>query len=73
MKKQKQSWKRIIIIFILFTFLFITIFSFLDYYDFYAINPYLLTVIAVIFGVISTYRHIKNGERSKIDDIADKL
>lgn len=49
------------------------IFSFLDYYDYYAINPYFLTVLAVIVGGFSTYVHVKNGKRNRIDDIADKL
>jgi undecaprenyl pyrophosphate phosphatase UppP len=71
--KYKPSAKRIILLFIVYTLLFITLFFFLDYYDYYIINPYLLIVLSVILGVILTYIHIKNRKRSRIDDIVEKL
>jgi len=73
MKNQKKSLKRVVLLFLLYTFVFITIFSFLDYYDYYVINPYFLTLLAVILGGISTYVHLKNGKKNRIDDLADKL
>jgi len=72
-KKHKTSIKRITLLFILYTVAYITLFSFLDYYDYYMINPYFLIILSVILGGISTYIHIKNGQRNRIDDIADKL
>ena len=72
-KTHKVSIKKIITLSILYILLFVILFSFIDYYDFYIINPYILTVLSVILGIISTYIHIKNRQRSRIDDIADKL
>lgn len=72
-KEHKTSIKKVLLLLIVYIFLFIMIFSFLDYYDYYAINPYFLTVLAVIVGGFSTYVHVKNGKRNRIDDIADKL
>lgn len=72
-KTQKTSIKKIIVLLILYILLFVVLFSFIDYYDFYVINPYFLTVLSVVLGSISTYIHIKNGQRSRIDDIVDKL
>ncbi len=71
--KQQASLKRIILTFLLYSLIFITIFSFLDYYDFYIINPILLTVLSVILSAISTYIHLKSKKRFRIDDIVGKL
>jgi len=71
--KYKPSLKRIILLFVVYTLLFITLFFFLDYYDYYIINPYLLIILSAILGVILTYIHIKNRKKSRIDDIVNKL
>ena len=71
--KHKTPLKRIILLFIVYSFLFVTLFSFLDYYDYYVINPILLIVISIGIGIVLTLLHIKNGKRSQIDDLADKL
>jgi len=71
--KRKPSLKRKMILFILYTFLFITLFFFLDYYNFYVINPYLLIVFSIILGGITTYIHLKSRRKSEIDRIVDKL
>ncbi len=73
MKKNKISFKRAILLFLSYTLLFIVIFSFLDYYDYYVINPILLTIIAVILGAVLTVIHCRAKKRSRIDDIIDEL
>ena len=73
MKNNKISFKRAILLFLSYTLLFIVIFSFLDYYDYYAINPILLTIIAVIIGVVLTVIHCKAKKRSRIDNLLDEL
>jgi len=65
--------KRIILLFIVYSFLFITIFMFLDYYDFYEINPLFLIRVSIIIGAVTTFVHIKSRTKSRIDDIIDKL
>ncbi len=72
-KKHKSSWKKVIQFFLVYTLLFLTIFLFIDYYDFFRINPYLLTVLSIILGVVFTFVHIKSGQRGRVDDIADEL
>jgi undecaprenyl pyrophosphate phosphatase UppP len=70
---KSSSLKRIFLLYVVYTFLFITLFSFLDYYDYYIINPYLLIVISVILGILLTYFHIKSKKKTKIDEIIKKL
>jgi len=74
MKRTKNhSLKRIILLFLVYTFTFITVFFFIDFYDFYIINPYFLVLLSVVLGVVATYIHSRNGKRSKLDNIVDKL
>jgi len=74
MKKSKgHSIKRIVLLFLVYTFLFVTVFFFIDFYDFYIINPYFLILMSVILGAIAAYIHNRNAKRSKVDDLIDKL
>ncbi|HFS66826.1 MAG TPA: hypothetical protein ENK67_01285 [Flavobacteriia bacterium] len=73
-KKTKQfSIKRFIVLYLIYTFLFLTISFFLDMYDLFIYNPYLLTIGSFILGAVIAYYHIKNGEKTRVDDIIDKL
>ena len=73
--KQKKaiSLKKITVLFILYSFIYLTVFAFIDFYTYYAINPYLITVLSVLLGAISTYTHVKKGYHSYIDHMAEKL
>jgi len=70
---KKISLKKIILYFIVYTFLFVTLFSFLDYYAYYSINPWMLSILSLILGMILTYIHVKRGNKLRIDDMVDKL
>ncbi len=72
-KKKAISLKKIILLFILYSFTFLTVFAFIDFYAYYAINPYLLTILSVLLGAGSTYVHVKNGYHSYIDHFVEKL
>ncbi len=72
-RTKEVSLKKIIISFILYSFLFLTILMFLDYYDYYIINSTLLVIISLILGAISAYIHLKTKNKSQIDDIVDEL
>ena len=56
-----------------YTFIFVTVLFFIDYYDFYIINPYFLILLSVVLGAVATYIHIRNGDNSSVDHIVDKL
>ncbi len=71
--KKSISLKRITLLFILYSFVYLTVFAFIDFYAYYAINPYLLTVISVLLGAGSTFVHVKKGYHSQIDHIVEKL
>ncbi|MFK5855660.1 MAG: hypothetical protein QM503_05980 [Bacteroidota bacterium] len=72
-KKCKGKLKKILISFLLYSLVFITIFSFLDYYSYYIVNLEILIIISLVLGAITTYFHNKFGGRSRIDDLGDKL
>lgn len=72
-KKNKGKMKKILISFLLYSLVFITIFSFLDYYSYYIVNLEFLIIISVVLGAITTYFHNKFGGRSRIDDLGDKF
>ena len=71
--KHKISLKRFILLFVGYTFIFMTVFSVLDYYEYYIINPMLLVLFSIVLGLISAFVHSRGGDRSRIDDIVDKL
>ena len=80
MKKQHQtkqkraiSLKKITVLFILYSFIYLTVFAFIDFYAYYVINPYLLTVLSVLLGAGSTYVHVKNGYHTYIDHLVEKF
>ncbi len=71
--KKSISLKKITALFILYSFLFLTVFAFIDYYAYYAINPYLITVLSVLLGAASTFMHIKQGQYTYIDHLVEKI
>ncbi len=71
--KKTKSTKSIIILFIIYLLIFITIFSFINLYADFIINMYILTIIAVVVAGLSTYFHVRSGVKTRIDDFADKL
>ena len=72
-QKKSISLKKITLAFILYSFLFLTVFAFIDFYAYYAINPYLLTVLSVLLGAGATFTHVKKGYDSFIEHIVEKL
>ncbi len=73
-KKHKTvNLKRAVLLFLLYTLTFITVFFFLDMYALFIYNPFFLSALSVVFGGLVTYVHLKKGERSRFDDIIDKL
>ncbi len=72
-KKKTSTLARAIKLFIVYTFTFITIFFFLDLYDFYMYNPYWLVIISIVLGLGGTIIHLKKRTHSRVDDLADKL
>ncbi len=80
MKKQQKtppkkniSLKRITLLFIMYTFIYLTVFAFIDFYAFYAINPYLLTILSVLLGAGSTYYHVTKYYNPVVEHIVKKL
>jgi len=73
-KKIKHlTLKKIVLFYLIYSFMFITLFYFLDMYDLFIYNPYILGVLSLLLGGFATYVHLKNREKSRIDDIVDKL
>jgi len=73
-KKHLQvSLKKAILLFLLYTLTFITIFFFLDMYALFIYNPFFLSGLSVLLGAFATYLHLKNGDRTRIDDLIDKI
>ena len=72
-KKNKGKLKKILISFLLYSLVYITIFSFLDYYSYYIVDFEFLIIIPLGLGVITTYFHNKFGGRSRIDDLRNKF
>jgi len=72
-KKKSISLKKITLLFILYSFIYLTVFAFIDYYAYYAINPYLLTILSVLLGAGSTYVHVKKRYHTYIDHLVKKL
>lgn len=72
-EKKSISLKKVILLFIVYTFIYLTIFAFIDFYAYYAINPFLLTAFAVLLGVGSTYYHVIKGYRTYVDYLVKKL
>jgi len=77
MKKTKHNkngkLKRILISTILYSLVFVTIFSFLDYYSYYIINLETILIMSLILGIGSSYLNHRFGKGSRIDDIGNKL
>lgn len=71
--KKNSSIKRLVLLYIMYTFLFLTLFFFLDMYDLFVYNPYILGVASFIIGGVLAYFHVKNGQKTRIDDLVDKL
>lgn len=67
------SLKKAILLFLLYTLTFITIFFFLDMYALFLYNPFFLSAISVLLGAVSTYFHLKNMAKTRIDDLIDKV
>jgi hypothetical protein len=42
-------------------------------YDLFIYNPYLLGIASFILGGVVAYVHVKNGIKTRIDDIIDEL
>ncbi len=72
-KKNKGKLKKILISFLLYSLVFITILSFLDYYSYYLVDFEFIIIISLVLGAITTYFHGKFGGRSRIDDLGDKF
>jgi hypothetical protein len=72
-KHKKPTFLRIILLLFIYTLTFITIFFFIDYYDFYMINITFLAMLSIILGIIFTVLHLRSGRKTKVDDIVDKL
>jgi len=71
--KKSISLKRITLLFILYSFIYLTVFAFIDFYAYYAINPYLITVLSILLGAGSTFYHVKKRYHGYIDHIVEKL
>ena len=67
------SLKRAVLLFLLYTLTFITVFFFLDMYALFIYNPFFLSALSVVLGGLVTYVHLKNGDRTRFDDMIDKL
>ncbi len=72
-KKKSISLKKITLLFILYSFTYLTVFAFIDFYAYYAINPYLLTILSVLLGAGSTYIHVKKRYHTYIDHLVERL
>ncbi len=72
-KKKAISLKRITLLFILYSFTYLAAFAFIDFYAYYAINPYLLTILSVLLGAVSTYVHVKKGYHTYIEHLVERL
>ena len=71
--KKTKSTKNIIILFVIYLLLFITIFSFVNLYADFILNMYVLIIITVVAAGISTYFHLKSGIKTRIDDFTEKF
>jgi hypothetical protein len=71
--KKENIIRKVIILFLLYSFIYITILLFIDYYAYDMFNPYLLTIISILLGAISTYIHLKKGKRTQIDIFEEKI
>ena len=73
--KQKGtiSLKKITLLFIIYSFIYLTAFAVLDYYALYAINPYFLTILSVLLGAVSTYAHVKYRYNPYIEYLVNKF
>ncbi len=69
----KGSFKRGILLFFLYTILYLAMFFLIDYYGYYDINIYWLSILSVVLGLATAIGHIKAGGRNRIDDMADEL
>ena len=72
-KKNKGKLKKTLISFLLYSLVFITILSFLDYYSYYLVDFEFIVIISLVLGAITTYFHSKFGGRSRIDDLGNKF
>ena len=71
--KKHISLKKITLLFILYSFLYLTVFFFIDFYAYYTFNPYLLTILSVVLGAGSAYYHAKKGYHTYIDHMVDRM
>ena len=72
-QKETISLKKITFLFIIYAFIYLTAFAVLDYYAFYAINPYVLTILSVLLGAVSTYAHVKYRYNPYIEYLVNKF
>jgi len=72
-QKETISLKKIIFLFIIYSFIYLTAFALIDYYAYYAINPYLLTILSVLLGAGSTYAHVKYHYNPYIEYLVNKI
>ncbi|MFC1767193.1 hypothetical protein ACFLZ2_01380 [Candidatus Margulisiibacteriota bacterium] len=70
---KKTSRKHIIKLFLLYWSVLVICILWIDYYAYEALNPLPFILIALIVSAVATFFHVRQGQRSGVDEIADKL
>ncbi len=73
MKKKKITFKHKAALFSVYFVLFIAITAMIDYYAYDLINPWLFVIASLIGALWATKVHLKNREKSKVDELAHDL